>query len=489
MKPALPFLLASWWLTSQDLQAVGGVDKPPAAAPARETKFTSPKEAKLGNGLRILVAERPGLPLLTIQFVLRHGSEIDPPDCAGTASFVGSLLSKGTEKMSAPQIAEVIESLGGSIFSGCSWDSSMAGVVVTSDKAEPAITVLADIVRRPTFQAEEVERLRRQSLDRLRVALQQPGEVSGYAMTRIVYPEGEYAHPAGGTPETIAALRRDDILNLYRSYYRPESGALIFSGNIDLEQAKQLAEKYFGDWKVDSAPAPAASPSGVEARDWKVQSVVVDMPEAGQASVGIGKPAIKRKSPDYYTAMVANAALGSGFASRLNQEIRIKRGLSYGAGSSFSPRRDAGAFSGGAQTKNESAPEVASLLQAEVKRLATNPVVGEELKSRQAMLTGGFARGMETNQGVAGNLGSLIVYDLPLDTLDRYIPAINSITSTNISDFVTKYFTSPTSIVIVGRASAFLEPLKKAIPETRVISQSNLDLNRADLTKPSKASP
>jgi zinc protease len=208
------------------------------------------------------------------------------------------------------------------------------------------------------------------------------------------------------------------------------------------------------------------------------------MPEAGQASVSISKPAIKRDSPDYYAGLVANAALGSGFGSRLNREIRIKRGLSYGARSSLDTRRDAGAFTASAQTKNESAAEVAMLLQAELKRFATEPVQGEELKSRQALLTGSYARSMETDLGFASHIAVLAVFNLPLDTLDKFIPSINTITPKDVTAFTEKYLVAPSSLVVVGKASAFIEPLKKDFPDTRVIAQSDLDLNRADLVKP-----
>ena len=139
-------------------------------------------------------------------------------------------------------------------------------------------------------------------------------------------------------------------------------------------------------------------PAPPKVEDWKPENVVVDMPEAGQAAVTVAKPAIKRNSPDYYTGLVVNAALGTGFVSRLNREIRIKRGLSYGARSAIDSRRSGGSFVASAQTKNPSAAEVAGLLQSELKRLGTEPVQGEELKSRQAVLTGGYARNLETNE-------------------------------------------------------------------------------------------
>jgi zinc protease len=460
--------------------AIGGVDTAPSPAPPHPGSFTHPKEAELANGLRVIVAERPSLPLLAVELIIRSGSEADPNNLAGTASLTGSLLTKGTEKMSAPEIASTIESLGGTIFSSGASDNSNAGVLVMSNKAEPALAILADVALHPAFKEEEIDRLKKQSLDGLRVALQQPGSVASYVIGRVVYGEGEYGHAAGGTPETLPAIQRTDIVKFYQTYYRPDNAALIFSGNVTLEKGKEYGEKYFGAWKANQGgPRPTHATTGT----WKPESVVVDMPEAGQASVSVTKPAIKRDSPDYYSGLVANAALGNGFASRLNREIRIKRGLSYGARSSLDVRRDAGAFIASAQTKNESAAEVASLLQSELKRLETDPVQGDELKSRQALLTGNYARSLETDLGFASQIAGLAVYNLPLETLDKFIPAINAVTTKDVTAFAEKYLVPPSSLVIVGKASAFVDPLKKNFSQTKVIPQSNLDLNRADLVK------
>jgi zinc protease len=181
--------------------------------------------------------------------------------------------------------------------------------------------------------------------------------------------------------------------------------------------------------------------------------------------------------------LVANAALGNGFASRLNREIRIKRGLSYGARSSLDARRDTGPFLAAAQTKNESASEVAKLLIGELKRLSTDPVQGDELKSRQALLIGGYARGLETNEGIAQALASLATYNLPLERLNQFIPRINAITSKDVAAFAEKYLASTPSLIIAGKAPAFIEPLKKNFGDVRVIAQENLDLNQPDLVK------
>src|SRR5947199_7300235 len=435
---------------------------------------------KLSNGLRVIVAERPSLPLLAVELIIRNGSEADPNNLAGTASLTGSLLTKGSEKMSAPEIASAIESLGGTIFSSGVSDNSNAGVLVMSRKAEPALTILADVALHPAFNEEEIDRLKKQSLDGLRVALQQPVSVASYVTGRVVYVDGEYGHAAGGTPETLPAIQRADIVKFYQTYYRPDNATLIFSGNVTFEQGKEYAQRFFSDWKTDQA---MVSPISTTTGSWKPTSVVVDMPGAGQASVSLTKPAIKRDSPDYYSGLVANATLGNGFTSRLNREIRIKRGLSYGARSLLDARRDAGAFTASAQTKNESAAEVALLLQGELKRMKTDPVQGDELKSRQALLTGNYARSLETDLGFASQIAGLAVFNLALETLDKFIPAINAVTTKDVTTFANKYLATPSSLVIVGKASAFSDPLKKDFPETRVIAQTDLDLNRAALVK------
>ncbi len=462
--------------------AIAGIDQPPPPSAKHETKFAPPKETRLENGLRVIVAARPGLPLLAAQVVIRSGAEADADSLAGTASLTGDLLTKGTETMSAPEIASAIESLGGSIDSGAAWDASGASVAALSDKADEALRILADVIRHPSFQQDEIDRLKAQRYDGLRVALQQPGSLARFVTARVVFGDGAYGHASGGTMETLQKIGRDQIEQLYRKYYQPRNAAFILAGDVTLEQGKAFAEKYFGDWKNDESKPNETIVSG--AAKWKPESVVIDMPEAGQAAVVVARPAIKRAAPDYYAGLVANAALGNGFVSRLNREIRIKRGLSYGAGSSLDARREEGPFSAATQTKNESAAEVASLMKSELKRLVTEPVKDEELKSRQAVLTGSYARSLETNRGFVSQLSNLATYDLPLDTLDKYIPSIDAVTSDAVTAFAKKYLAQPTSLVIIGQADKFLEALKKNVPDAKVIEQKNLDLNQADLTKP-----
>ena len=237
----------------------------------------------------------------------------------------------------------------------------------------------------------------------------------------------------------------------------------------------------FGDWKGATPPAPAAPANTIE---WKPANIVVDMPEAGQAAVLLARPAIKRASPDYYAGLVANAALGSGFVSRLNREIRIKRGLSYGARSSIDARRDVGPFSTFAQTKNESAAEVAGLMQSELKRLDTEPVQGDELKSRKAVLTGAYARSLETNGGFVGKMSAMITYDLPLDTLNKFIPVDQRDHHRERQRVCREVFRQSAEPDHHWQGALLPRSAQEEFPRGEGHPMPELDLNRADLAKP-----
>jgi zinc protease len=201
----------------------------------------------------------------------------------------------------------------------------------------------------------------------------------------------------------------------------------------------------------------------------KPRVVVVDLPEAGQAVVMVSRPGLARTDPQYALAQVTNSVLGGGYSSRLNEEIRVKRGLTYGAGSGFDFRAQPGPFTASVQTKNESAAEVAHLVVEEMKKMASEPVPAEELTPRKATLIGQFARSLETNAGLARQVGELALYGIKLDEISRYIPSVESVTSAQVEEFAKERLGGASSIVIVGDAKKFIEPLKKEFPDVEVI--------------------
>ena len=484
MKPlSLLFVLLSLsFVTSVTSAQTPQATPPPPAAP-RSGTFPKPVEETLPNGLRVIVVQRSETPLVSAQLLIKNGGEVDPPELAGLADMTAGLLTKGTQSRDATRIAQEIESLGGSLDSVARWDSSLVNVSVMSSKFAQAMEILADVVRRPTFKSEEVERLRQQYLDAVTLALGEPGSIARFVAARVVFGDSPYGHPLSGTAESLTRITSADITKLHSRYYRPDNAILVIGGDITAKDGIALATKYFGDWQKPSASLPEISAAKETAASKTGRIVVIDKPDAGQAAVYLARTGINRKDPDYFRGIVSNSVL-SGYSGRLNQEIRIKRGLSYGAGSSLDARRDVGPFVASAQTKNESGAVVADLLLSEIGRLSSAPPADLELTPRKAVLIGGFSRNLETAGGLVAQVGSLALYGMSLDEINRYINNVQAITTADIQKFAgTRLDAKTSNIIIVGNAKAFLPELQKKYPNVEVIPMAELDLNTALLRK------
>ena len=488
MKPlSLLFVLLSLFFVGNVTRAQTPQATPPPPAPPRSGTFPKPVEEMLPNGLRVIVVQRSETPLVSAQLLIKNGGEVDPPELAGLADMTAGLLTKGTQTRDATRIAQEVESLGGSLDSVARWDSSFANVSVMSSKIAPAMEILADVVRRPTFKSEEVERLRQQYLDNFTLYLGEPGSIARFVAARVVFGDSPYGHPLAGTAESLTRITAADITKLHSRYYRPDNAILVIGGDITAKDGIALATKYFGDWQKPGTPLPEISAAKETAASKTGRIVVIDKPDAGQAAVYLARSGINRKDPDYFRGIVSNSVL-SGYSGRLNQEIRIKRGLSYGAGSSLDARRDVGPFVASAQTKNESGAVVADLLLSEIARLSSAPPADPELTPRKAVLIGGFSRNLETAGGLVGQVGSLALHGMSLDEINRYINNVQAITTADVQKFAgTRLDAKTSNIIIVGNAKAFLPELQKKYPNVEVIPVSELDLNTALLRKKQQA--
>lgn len=465
-----------------DVRAQTPQATPPPPAPPRAGTFPKPAEQTLPNGLRVIVIERKEYPLVSVQLLIKNGGEVDPPELAGLADLTASLLTKGTQTRDATQIAQQIEGLGGFLDSGARWDSSFANVGVMSAKISQAMEILADVVRRPTFKSEEVERLRQQYLDNMTLALGDPGSIARFVAARVVFGDGPYGHPISGTAESLTRITAADITKMHSRYYRPDNAILVIGGDMSAKDGFALATRYFGDWQKPGSPLPSA-PSKANGAGEGGRVVVIDKPDAGQAAVYLARTGINRKDADYFRGIVSNSVL-SGYSGRLNQEIRIKRGLSYGAGSVLDARRDVGPFVASAQTKNESGALVADLLLSEVGRLSSAPPAEVELTPRKAVLIGNFSRNLETATGMVNQVGALALHGLGLDEISRYINNVQAITTEDVQKFAgTRLEAKTSNIIIVGDAKKFLPALQKKFEQVEVIPVTELDLNSGLLRK------
>jgi zinc protease len=475
--------LVALMITTMSLESLAQQEPPPPPSAPRSVTLPKPVEKTLKNGLRVIVIERGEVPLASVQLLVKTGGEADPPELGGLANLTAGLLTEGTNTRTAPQIAEAIETLGGSIESVGLWDASAARLGVMSAKLDPAMAILADIVRNPAFKEEEIERQRQQLLDQLTVDMSTPRSVARFVATRLVFGSSPYGHLLTGTPETIERIKREDIARFHSTYYRPDNAILVIGGHVKPEEGFKLAEKTFGDWAKPAAALPAPPAAKESATQAAQRVLVIDKPDAGQAAVVLVRTGLKRTDPDYFRGIVTNSVL-SGYSGRLNQEIRIKRGLSYGARSNLDVRRDVGPFMAETQTKNVSGSQVAALLLSELGRLSSEAITETELTPRKAVLIGSFGRNLETAGGLVTQISSLALYGLSLNEINDYIRNVQAITPGEIQKFAgSRLGAKDASIVIVGNASDFMDELRKQFPNVEVIRESELDLNAANLRK------
>ena len=458
-------------------------ETPPAPGAPRSVRVPAVQEKKLANGLTVAVVQKTATPIVTIQLLVKCGASCEDDSKAGLADITASMLTKGTKTRSATQIAEAIEFLGGSISSGAGWNSSFVSVTVTSDKVGQAMAILADVVLNPIFDQKELDLLKSQTLDGLTYNLKQPSFLANYVASKYSFGE----HPAGGTPQSIQSIASTDIWSFHKKHYLADRSILIFTGAISPSKADILGSRFFGNMEMSSnfsrsnKDCTPNHPQRLVAR-----LLVVDVPQTGQASVNYYNKfrCTGRESSSYYPTTVMNTVLGGGYSARLNYEIRIKRGLSYGAGSSVSWRRDAGNFSTRAQTKNESAAQVAELTLEELKKLASDLVLNNEMVPRKSVLTGNFGRNLETTGGLAAALGDLYSFGIPSAELSSYVSKVNSVTESQLRD-IAKSDLPGGDIIIVGDYSIFKDDLAKRFPGMKVdvIKADELDLSRDDLRK------
>ena len=455
---------------------------PPVGAP-RPAVIPAPFVQTLGNGLRVIVVQRKGLPLVTAELVIRGGTEADPSALSGLADLTATLLTKGTARRTAPQLAEAAEALGGQLESGAGWHRSFVSMTVTRPQLAAALDLIADVAVHPRFAAAELERARRLAIDGLNVSLAQPGTLARLAAVRSAFGASTYGHSARGTPASLARMRRADIVTLHARLYRPDNAALIFAGDIDPKDAVALAQAAFGGW---ARPATALQAASVTAAQPTARSpLAIAMAGAGQAGVAMAMPTIARAAPDYYAGQVANTVLGNGYSSRLNQEIRIKRGLSYGVQSQLDARRAGGIFSMLSQTKNASAPEVVTVMLDEIARMGTAPPDADELAARKLALIGTFSRSLETTEDLAGNLAVLEASGVDLAELGRVIGKMEAVTANDVQTFAKAHWrTGDLRIVVAGDAPQFADGLRKTYPDLLVIPQADVDLDAPGVVKP-----
>jgi zinc protease len=315
-------------------------ERPPQPLPAREVKFPPYEIRTLDNGLRVLTILHHEQPVVTMRLIVGAGAAEDPQGKAGLANLLGSLLDQGTATRTAQEIADQIDTIGGALGTGSGSDLSFANIVVMKDSFATGMELLADVVRNPKFDVEEIDRQKQQAISSLQVNATDPDFVASAVIDRLIYGFHPYGMPGSGTPETLAGIGRDDLVAFHRRYFVPNNMILAVVGDTTADEAFGTVEKVFGGWPRGelSLPKPIDPPMPTR------RIVVIDKPDAVQTEIRIGQLAIPRNHRDYLAWDLAVKILGGEGANRLHQELRSKRGLTYGASAETQAMKQAGDY-------------------------------------------------------------------------------------------------------------------------------------------------
>lgn len=400
------------------------------------------------NGARVYFVPAAELPMVDVRIVFDGGSARDGQR-EGIARFTNNLLSEGAGELNADQIAERFESVGAQF--GASALRDMAIVTLRSltepKLLEPAVDTLALVLRDPTFPENGLERERRRTLIAIKAQQQSPEEIADKAFFKAMYGEHPYAHPPLGTEQSVGAFKRDDVVAFHRDYYVARNAVIAIVGAIGKEQARELAEKLVGQLPAgERAPALPPAPMPSQASTQRIAF------PSEQTHLLIGQPAITRDDPDFFPLTVGNHVLGgSGLVSRISEEVREKRGLSYSAYSYFIPMRVAGPFTAGLQTRNDQADDALKVLNDTLEQFLRQGPTAKELTAAKQNITGGFALRLDSNGKIAETVAMIGFYGLPLNYLDTYKARVEAVTTAAVADaFKRRLDPKKMATVIVG---------------------------------------
>ena len=413
-----------------------------AAADIVPVKFTTP------NGMTVVVLEQHFLPIVELHALIKAGSSQDPPEKAGVANLVASLLDEGTISRSSKQLAEQIDFVGGSLGAQASEDFTTASARILRKDIDLGFTLLADILQRPAFPKQEFERVRSQILGEIASDNDDPGHVAMKAFNQLVYQNHPYRWPVHGTEETLNKITLADIQSFYAKEYLPNQVILTIVGDVTVEQATSLVQIHFGPWKKGPTPfRPVRKPPSIEKKT--VQFVEKDLT---QSTIVLGHSGISRTNPDFYAVTVMNHVLGAGgFSSRLMDSIRDKQGLAYGITSHYDAKAMTGSFWINLQTRTETTNQAITSVLTEMKAIREAPVSDQELAEAKSFLMGSFPLRLDSTTKLAQVLGQVEFFGLGFDYFSQYPKWIDRVTKDEVQR-VAKQYLNPQfyALVVVG---------------------------------------
>jgi zinc protease len=427
----------------------------PSPGPASALNLPIPKKLTLANGLSLYLVEQHNLPVVAANMILLSGSDRNPPDQPGLASFTAEMLDEGTARRSPLEIAADADQIGASLSTGSSTDLTYIATRTLKKNVDAAFELVSDVLLNPAFSSAEIERVRN---DRLTQILQQkdnPGVLAIKVLFEAIY---GISHPYGftdvGTEESNRAVTQDLLKRFYRAGYFAANSALVVAGDITESEVAALAEKYFGKWTASGSLSETPDGTGKST----LRIVIIERSEAPQTVLRIGHLGVPRSNPDYVALEVMNTALGGLYSSRINQNLREKHGFTYGASSAFAFRRGPGPFLVGTSVRTDvTAPAIVEIFR-EIERMRESEITPEELTKAKDSIARSLPGLFETSPESASSIGQLFVHNLPPDYYHDLPEQIRHISAADVQQVARKHIRPDDAIIIAVGDRKRIEP-------------------------------
>jgi zinc protease len=395
-----------------------------AASRQTPNRFMNIKEVKSPGGITAWLVESHNVPLMALRFAFEGGAAQDPEGKAGLAHFLTGMMDEGAGDLAASEFQERVEEIAMRMGFQATRDHVYGSFETLTVNRDRAVELLRLALTKPRFEPSAVERVKKQISSQLAFQAKDPERVAGKAWSRLAFGNHPYGRPVDGTPESVGSISAEDIRGYHGRVFARDTLKVVAVGDIDAKALGALLDKVFGDLpaKAELTPVPSIALKSGGALE------VIEMP-VPQSAARFGLAAMARKDPDFMAATVVNQILGGGgFASRLMEEVREKRGLAYGVYSFLSPMQRSAAFSGGVATKNAEMAQSLDVIKAEIRRMAAEGPTQKELDNAKSYLIGSYPLRFDTNAKIANELLGLAVESLGIDYINRRNPEIEAVT-------------------------------------------------------------
>lgn len=410
------------------------------------------KKRTLPNGLVLIHSENHNLPVVMVNLVVKAGMVNEPGDKAGLANIVGETLDEGTKNRNSKQLSEEIDFIGASLSADVNEDYISIDLSILKKDVEKGFEILSDVIINPTFPEEEIKRIKEQIKGYLKRMQEEPSIVGLKLCKKEVFGEHPYGRLVAGEIETIDKINRDDIVDFYKKYFKPDNSILSIVGDISVSEVDNILSKYFKDWKDDRTDK--INEEKISHNKDSIGLIKKKMirfhKDITQANIIMGSIGISRDDPDYYAYSVMNYIFGGGgFSSRLMKKIRDEMGLAYDVYSLFTPNKQPGMIRIGLQTKNESVGVALDEINKQINKIRSDYVTDEELSNAKSFLVGNFKRRLDTNRKIADFLSMVEFYGLGEDYLVKYPEYINKVTKEDVLRVARKYLDPEKFVTVI----------------------------------------